>query len=307
MITTVCLNPAIDQRSSVDSLRIGEVNRLHDTRSAIGGKGISVAIVLHRLQADVNCISCVGNADSQFFSQSMEREGARFQAILVPGSVRRNVKITDVSSHTVTELNEQGAEVNVAALAKFMDALTEQAENSRYIALSGSLPPGCGEDTYQTVMRRIPGKRWAVDSSGAALRFALREKPFLIKPNLAELEEIVGTKLTTINAIKAAAVKLCKAGVTYAAVSLGGQGALLTDGTKTVFAPAVPVTIQNTVGAGDSMLAGLLFGLERGETVFESLKYGMAAGAACVQGGSVHAFSKEVFTSLLPKVEMREI
>ncbi|MFH1513460.1 MAG: PfkB family carbohydrate kinase, partial [Bacillota bacterium] len=70
---------------------------------------------------------------------------------------------------------------------------------------------------------------------------------------------------------------------------------------------AVPVTVLNTVGAGDSMLAGLLFGLERGETVFDSLKYGMAAGAACVQGGSVHAFRKEVFTSLLPKVETREI
>jgi 1-phosphofructokinase len=307
MITTVCLNPAIDKSADVDQLQVGKVNRLKNTRMAIGGKGINVAVVLSRLRQDVSCVCAVGEADMPFFEQGMEREKLNFYAFQVPGSVRRNLKIVDVKGRTVTEFNEQGAEVDQEAVDELTQVLVRHSRFSRYITLSGSLPPGCGTDTYRNMMRRLPDKRWIVDTSGDALRSALLEKPFLIKPNLTELEELANARLETPEAVKAAAVQLCEQGIAHVAVSMGEQGAILTDGKRTVFAPAVPVTAASTVGAGDSMLAGLLYGLSRGETPFESLRYGTAAGSTCVQGGGVHAFSRQTFSDLLAKVEIREL
>ena len=307
MITTVCLNPAIDQSAGVDQLKIGEVNRLRAIRSVIAGKGINVAIVLKRLGTGANCVCFVGGADVPFFARGMEREGVDFHAVQVPGSVRRNLKIIGSGDHSVTELNEAGAETNAEALQRLTNTLSAAAKNSRTVALCGSLPPGCGPDTYQTLMRTMPDKQWIVDTSGAALRQSLPGKPFLITPNLAELEEIVQARLTTPEAIRDAAVKLCEAGTAYVAVSLGERGAILTDGGKTVFAPAVPVTAVSAVGAGDAMLAGMLFGMERGETVFESLRYGVAAGAACAQCGSIHLFGKQDFLELLPKAKIQSL
>ena len=307
MVTTVCLNPAVDQNANVGRLEIGEVNRLRDMHTLTGGKGLSVAIVLNKLHTRVNCLSCVGDADMPLFTQSMAREGVEFHAVPVPGSVRRNLKIIDGESGVVTEFNEMGAPVSAGAFAQVVETLKEQAQSSRIVALCGSLPPGCSDDSYRTLMQTMPDKLWAVDTSGPAMRHAILGNPFLIKPNHSELEELVGEELTTQEAIKRAAVKLCRSGVRYAAVSLGSKGAILTDGEKTVFAPPVPVTVITTLGAGDSMLAGLLYGLSQGESVFDSLRYGVAAGATCVKVGGVHAFTEAVWRALLPKVRAQEI
>jgi len=307
MITTVCLNPAIDKSATVDHMQLLEVNRLRDIRTAIGGKGINVAVVLKRLQADVCCVGFMGEADERFFMRGFSCEQLCFRAVLVPGNVRSNLKIIDADTLAVTEFNEQGAQVTPAALEDLTKELYSTAEASSYIALCGSLPPGCGADTYRKLMQTLPGKHWVVDATGEALRQALEMKPFLIKPNLAELEELVQERLTTRDIIQAAAIKLCRAGTSHVAVSMGSDGALLTDGTKTVFAPALTVLAKSTVGAGDAMLAGMLYGLDRGETVFESLRYGIAAGAACVQGGGAHAFHPEEFQRLLEHVTVTEI
>ena len=156
-------------------------------------------------------------------------------------------------------------------------------------------------------MKAMPDKRWIVDTSGAALRQAVSGKPFLIKPNLSELEELAETRLTTREAVRNAAARLCGMGVTYAAVSLGGEGALMTDGVRAVFAHAVAVSAASTLGAGDSMLAGLLYGLAKGETAFDSLRYGVAAGAASVKDGGIYSFSERDFTELLSRVQTQEL
>ncbi len=307
MITTVCLNPAIDQSAEVDAIRIGGMNRLKNLQSSAAGKGVNVAVVLKRLGAEARCLGFVGDADEWYFKQSMQQENVPFAAVAVPGSVRRNLKLVETKDRTVTELNQQGLKADPIAFAKLEAMLNMQSVAGGYTALCGSLPPGCAPEAYQTIMKKLPDRRWIVDASGDAMRHALKAKPFLIKPNQTELEEIAGTELEDIRAVKDAAQKLCKGGVRYAAVSLGRQGALLTDGEQTVFAPAVPVKASFTVGAGDAFLAGLLFGLDSGQTVFQSLRYGVAAGAACVDGGGTRAFTKQRFDELLSKVETHEI
>ena len=307
MVTTVCLNPAVDKSADVEQLQIGKVHRLGNPRLTIGGKGINVAVVLGKLRADVGCVSFVGEGDVPLFVQSMENNEVQFYAIQIPGNVRRNLKIIDGKTRIVTEFNEQGPQADDDAFDQLMRTLVRLAKTSRYVALCGSLPPGRAPDTYQTMMRKINGKPLIVDTSGPALRHAVQEKPFLIKPNLMELEELTQTSLPTPDAVKNAAVALCKAGTAHVAVSLGERGAILTNGERTVFAPAIPVAAASTVGAGDSMLAGILYGLERGETAFESLRYGVAAGSACVKGGSVHALSVQDFKTFLARAEVREL
>ncbi len=307
MITTVCLNPAIDKRANVNQLLPTEVNRLRNIHTMAGGKGINVAVALKRLGAELNCIGVVGEADERFFTRAMEYMGVDFRPITVPGNVRCNLKIVDDDSRCVTEFNEQGATVDAAALDKLTKELYVKAESSSIIALCGSLPPGCDADTYQNLMQIIPAKRWVVDTSGAPLRYALKEKPYLIKPNLAELKELMQTDLVSQEDIRHAAVKLCREGIKHVVVSMGGEGALLTDGTKTVFAPAVVVPVKSTVGAGDAMLAGILYGMEQGDDVFSALRYGIAAGAACVQNGGVEAFTYDEVMALLPQVTVTEM
>ena len=307
MITTVCLNPAIDQSAEVDQIRIGGVSRLLNLRSSAAGKGVNVAVVLKRLGAEVQCFGFFGDTDELYFRKSLEREGIPFTPVTVPGSVRRNLKLLETESRTVTEINQQGAKADSKALDKLEALLAAQSAAGGYIALCGSLPPGCAPETYQTIMKKLPDRRWMVDASGGAMRHAIKARPFLIKPNQTELEEIAGTALEDIHAVKDAAQKLSKGGIRYVAVSLGRQGALLTDGGKTVFAPAVPVKASFTVGAGDAFLAGLLYGLDRGETVLDSLRFGIAAGAAVVEGGGTCMFSKKRFDELLPKVETHAI
>lgn len=307
MITTVCLNPAIDQNAEVTRLQIGGMNRLQNLQAFAAGKGINVAVVLSRLGVMARSIGFVGDADAWYFEHSMQQEGVLFQPVTVAGSVRRNLKLLELDCATVTELNQQGMITGAEALAELTSKLTKQSSIDEYCALCGSLPPGCPEDSYQTMMQTLPGRRWIVDASCAAMRHALKAKPYLIKPNKAELEEIAGRRLDSLEDIQNTAIALCQKGVRYTAVSLGGQGALITDGNRTVFAAALPVKASFTVGAGDSFLAGLLYGLDTGDDIFASLRCGIAAGAACVEGGGIRAFSPDRFHALLPQVEIKEL
>ncbi len=307
MITTVCLNPAIDQNAEVERLQIGGMNRLQNLQAFAAGKGINVAIVLARLGVQAQSVSVVGDADEWYFKHSMQQEGVWFEPVIISGSVRRNLKLLETGSHAVTEMNQQGMKTSTADLETITSTLASKNSSGGYYALCGSLPPGCPEDSYQTMMQGLPGKRWIVDASGAAMRHALKAKPFLIKPNKVELEEIVGKALHTMEDIQSTAAALCQNGAGNVAVSLGEQGALITDGKRTLFAEALPVKASFTVGAGDSFLAGLLYGLDRGEDIFMSLRYGIAAGATCVEGGSIPAFSAERFEALLPQVKTKEL
>ena len=158
MITTVCLNPAIDQSAEVKQLQIGGTNRLEDLRSQIGGKGINVAIVLKRLLADVQCLYIAGKADAAFFAGGLEQEGIPFHTVSVSGGVRRNLKVIEAVDRKVTELNQQGAKVDDTTLQKMEHLLFEHAKAGDVAALCGSLPPGCGSEIYRDIIQKTARK-----------------------------------------------------------------------------------------------------------------------------------------------------
>ena len=307
MITTVCMNPSFDKTAEVGQLAAGSVNRLSNVRYDVGGKGLNVAIVLQRLKVDVSCVGCLGMSDEQEFMDMVQREQLDFQYLRLPGKTRTNLKIRDLTTRAVTEFNEPGLSMDEAQQQDFLELLKAKSEQSRYVVLSGRLPMGCEDDTYRRCMAALPGKNCVLDAAGNALLRGLEQKPFLIKPNLPELEGLMNRELKTLRSIRDAALQMIQSGAQHVIVSMGKYGAIYTDGHRTLFAPAIQVEVNSTVGAGDAMVGGVLMGLENDESLEDSLRYGVAAGCASVMTNGTQLIKVTDFEAILPKVTLQEI
>ena len=307
MITTVCMNPSFDKTATVERLLTGEVNRLANVRYDVGGKGLNVAVVLQRLLVPVACVGCLGDTDEQAFMEMVHRECLPFRYLRLPGKTRTNLKIRDLTSGIVTEFNEPGLRMNEEQQNTFIQLLAGEAESSRFVVLSGRLPVDCEPDLYRRCMEALPGKDCVLDAAGDELLYGLAAEPFLVKPNLPELEGLMKRELKTLRAIRDAAIELIDKGAKHVIVSMGRYGALYTEGTKTLFAPAVQVEARSTVGAGDAMVGGVLMGLFKGETMENSLRYGVAAGCASVMTDGTQLIKVSDFEALLPKVTLQEL
>ena len=306
MITTVCMNPSFDKTVEIPCLQPGELNRIQKIRQDPGGKGLNVAVVLHRLGVEAGCVGFLGEESRPSFLKLLEKEGVSFQAVPLPGEVRTNLKVVDCSSGRVTELNEPGPEVDPPHLEAFFALLRQAAGESDLVVFSGSLPRGC-EGSYARGLRELSGVRCVLDCAGSALREALPQKPFLIKPNRAELEELAGRRLSTLAEIQTAARELMALGAENVIVSLGKEGALLLCQDLCLFAPEVETEVHSTVGAGDAMLAGVVAALEKGEDLPEAFRWGVAAGTASVMTDGTQLIRLEDYQRLLPRVRVEKL
>lgn len=307
MITTVCMNPSFDKTASVMALEPGELNRLRNVRVDVGGKGVNVAVVLKRLGVPVSCVGCLGERGRESFLQMIRQEEVPFDYLPMPGEVRTNLKLVDESTRTVTEFNEPGISMNPSQLEDFLRLLKEKAEDSDYVVLSGRLPEGCPETTYQRCLKALEGKRCVLDCAGETLLHGIKEKPFLIKPNLPEIEAIMKKELRTLRGLRDAALFLIGYGAQNVIISMGKYGAMFVSQKDTFFAPALMVEARSTVGAGDAMIGGVLAGLARGESLADSFRYGVAAGAASVMTDGTQLLRRPDFEALLPKVTVQEV
>ena len=307
MITTVCMNPSFDKTASVKALKPGELNRLCDVRVDVGGKGVNVAVVLKRLGVPVGCVGCLGERGRESFLKMIRQEDVPFDYLPMPGEVRTNLKLVDESTRTVTEFNEPGISMNQSQLEDFLNLLKEKSEKSDYVVLSGRLPEGCEETTYQRCLKVLEGKRCVLDCAGETLLHGIKEKPFLIKPNLPEIEAIMKKELRTLRGLRDAALFLIEYGAQNVIISRGQYGAMLVSRKDTFFAPALMVEARSTVGAGDAMIGGVLAGLSRGESLEDSFRCGVAAGAASVMTDGTQLLRRPDFEALLPKVTVQEV
>ena len=307
MITTVCMNPSFDKTASVMALEPGDLNRLRNVRVDVGGKGVNVAVVLKRLGVPVSCVGCLGERGRESFLQMIRQEEVPFDYLPMPGEVRTNLKLVDESTRTVTEFNEPGISMNPSQLEDFLRLLKEKAEDSDYVVLSGRLPEGCPETTYQRCLKALEGKRCVLDCAGETLLHGIKEKPFLIKPNLPEIEAIMKKELRTLRGLRDAALFLIGYGAQNVIISMGKYGAMFVSQKETFFAPALMVEARSTVGAGDAMIGGVLAGLARGESLADSFRYGVAAGAASVMTDGTQLLRRPDFEALLPKVTVQEV
>ena len=305
MITAVCLNPSFDKTVEVDAMTAGTLNRVHSVLMDPGGKGANLAAVLTCLGAQAQCVGLLGEDNARSYEALLNSRGVPNGFMHIPGAVRTNTKIVSRDGTPVTELDEPGPEVAAETITALMKLM-----RGRYglgiLALTGSLPPGAPADTYASLMRglRTPS---VVDCRGPALLEALTEHPLLVKPNREELEEAVRTRLNSLEAVIAAGRTLLDRGAKKALVSMGADGAVLLTRERTLFAPALKVTVSSTVGAGDAMLAGFLMERDAGASDEEAMRSAVAAGAASVMTDGTGQVRREDFDRLRPRVELREI
>jgi len=308
MITTICLNPCFDKTVEVDSLEVGQVNRTREARVDLGGKGINVAVVASRLGLEVQCIGIMGENGAEELSRLMDAEGLNHEFLTIPGRVRTNMKICSGDGKGVTELNEPGEPLDAETLKRFTALAEEKTKDSDMVVLTGSLPPGCPEGTYRDLMLALKGKKCILDSEGKELELGAREaRPFLIKPNLREMERTLGMELRTMRSIRDAALIFLRLGVEHAVVSMGAMGAMYVSTRETLFSPALRVTTKSTVGAGDAMIGGMLLGYQREGSMARAFRYGMAAGAASVMTAGTQLIIPSNFERLLDQVRIQEV
>lgn len=307
MITGVCLNPSFDKTVEVDALTLGEVNRIRSVRVDMGGKGVNVAVVARRLGLDALCIGCMGEQGAQHFTRLMDEEGLPHRFLTVPGAVRTNLKVVSRDGKGVTELNEPGAPLSGKAMEDFFALAKEEAARSEYVVLTGSLPPGCPDNTYGELIRAMGGTRCILDAGGPVLRLGAEAGPFLLKPNLAELEQALGAQLRTLRAIRDAALIFLRKGASHVVVSMGAMGAMYVSEARTLYAPALRVEARSTVGAGDAMVGGMLLGLQKSGDMAQAFRYGIAAGAASVMTEGTQLIHPEDFERLVSQVKVQEV
>lgn len=197
--------------------------------------------------------------------------------------------------------------MNPEQLEAFVQMMQEKVGEHDLVVFTGSLPPGCPDSTYRDMMMRLPGNPCVLDVGGDALNLGAEAHPFLIKPNLSELQKTLGLELRTLRSIRDAALIFIHKGVTHVVVSMGAMGAMYVSGEHTLYAPALRVDAKSTVGAGDAMIGGLLKGYEEEGDMAKAFRYGVAAGAASVMTEGTQLIRPDDFAALLKQVRVQEV
>ncbi|MCR5754387.1 MAG: 1-phosphofructokinase [Acetatifactor sp.] len=296
MIYTVTFNPSLDYIVEVSDFKAGSVNRTASEKVLPGGKGVNVSIVLGNLGFSSTALGFTAGFTGRELEDLMKPFGCTCDFIRVEeGMTRINLKM--MSGAEATEINGQGPQIrqeHIEALYEKLDAMTKDD----LLVISGSIPGCLPEDMYEQVLKRTEDKQvpTVVDATGKLLMNVLKFHPFLIKPNHHELGEIFGVTLKTHDEVIPYAKKMQELGARNVLVSMGGEGAVLvTEKGEEYKADAIKGKVINTVGAGDSMVAGFIAGYLKSEgNALEAFKTGQAAGSAS-------AFSENLATK--PEVE----
>jgi 1-phosphofructokinase len=268
-IATITLNPAIDQTVGISNFHADRVNRVSWKQDDAGGKGVNVAAFLTDVGHKVSVTGFLGRENTKLFESLFAQKGIADHCVRIPGETRINIKIVDDAQGQVTDINYPGQEPSEGDVRLLHDVINALAQECDWFVFSGSVPGGVSSNIYDELIGplKAQGKTVVLDTSGDALRFGLPAKPDLIKPNQAELEEVIGKPLRTQRDIVAAARKLIESGILYVVVSMGADGALFIDADAAVHAMPPPVEVKSTVGAGDAMVAGTVAGLVSGQSL----------------------------------------
>lgn len=305
MIYTITFNPAVDLVVKALDVTLGELNRSSGEDYVAGGKGINMSVVLQRLGVENTAIACLGGFTGDFIISELEKDNIPVKKITVDGITRINVKL---KSKTETEINAQGAPVNREQMAELLMFLDNTLNQNDVVMLAGNIAPSMTENDYVAIAKVCVSHqaKFVLDTTKALLTACLPYKPFLIKPNHHELGEIFGVTINTEEDILTYVAKLQEMGATNVLISRGGDGALLVSENGEVYRANVPKgQVVNSVGAGDSMLAGFLSDYLQNNDFASALKMGTATGSATAF--SVGIATKEKVESLLPDIEVNKL
>lgn len=305
-IMTITMNPCIDKSTSVDNVVAERKLRCSRPRYEPGGGGINVARAMHRLGEDSKALYLAGGSVGDMLKQLLDKEQICHEPFEIGAIARESLVVYEESSEQQYRFGMPGPEVKEEEWQDFMDRLDEIAPKPDFIIGSGSLPPGVPEDFYARVSKwgKRHGAKTIVDTPGEPLSLACKEGVFLVKPNLRELEILAGKRIENEQEQENLARRLVnECGTEVVVVSLGAAGALFAwkEGVDRVRAPTVP--IKSKVGAGDSMVGGIMTALKRGWEIPDAVRFGVAAGAAAVMTGGTELCRREDTERLYERIK----
>jgi 1-phosphofructokinase len=309
MIATVTLNPAVDKSLTVRGFEIGKTNRGEVDCVDAGGKGINVAKVLKRLGATVCALGLLAGSNGRFILEALRAEGIPSDFVLVPGETRVNLKIHDAEKGTETELNEPGFRVTAPQLEELRKKIEAHAPQCEVMVFSGSLPLEAPPEIFADLIHIAGAHRTTcfLDTAGTSLKRGLASGPFMIKPNRAEVEELLKRPLTTRRELVQAARELIAMGTEQVLISLGAEGAVGVTRKEALFAAPPAVTVRSSVGAGDTMVAVMAYAAVEGIPFRPAFQMAVAASAATVAMEGTKVADWAAVRALFPQVNLEAI
>ena len=309
MILTVTLNAAIDKRYVVDDCRMGEVNRVKECTYVPGGKGLNVSKPASICGAEVVATGFVGGHAGNYIEEALNPFGIKSAFYHVEGESRSCINIWDEVNHVQTEFLEPGFTLTEEDFRGFEEKFRELVKDADVVAMSGSVPKGLDGTAYPRLVRIVKeaGKPVILDTSGKLLEMGIEAKPSMIKPNIDEIRMLTGKSCDDLKEIIEAARTIHQKGVEIVAVSLGADGSLAVSD-EGVFRAVVPkINAVNTVGCGDSMIAGFALGISEGLSLPETLRRASAISAAAAMREETGFFVMEDMERLLPQIQITKL
>ena len=307
MILTVCMSPCVDVTIELDSLNVGRVNIVRSKTMSYSGKAINVAIGLKHLGGDVYSTGFMYRENGEIFERALQEEGIPFAFVWNEGRVRENYKLIDKKS-MLTEINDVGSPIKEGNLEVLLAKIRELSAGAEVTVISGGLPRGVDPGYYGEALRRVdPKSIKIVDAEGGKLASALDAEVDLVKPNLEELQELLGREFCSKADMLVGCRELIDRGAKSVLLSLGKEGAVITDGYRSYYSKTNNVAVNSTVGAGDAMVAAVALKMKERADMPEILRAGVAAGTASVTTFEATTFTKDKYEEIYHNLSVMEI
>lgn len=309
MIVTLTMNPAVDKTVVIDNFEVNKVNRVAAIRLDAGGKGINVSKVIGSLGGKSKALGILAGRAGEYVKEELNRLEIDNEFVFVAGETRTNIKIVDGIRGTNTDINEAGPVITEVNLAKLLDKTISKLTNDSILVLSGSVPQNIDKAIYKTLIlsAKERGVKTILDADGELLKEGLMAGPYLVKPNIYELERLFDKKINSIDEAILTAKEIFNYDVHQVVISLGGDGAIFMTRDYTAIAEGLKVKVISTVGGGDAMVAALALSLFKGSSIEDTIKLAIATSAASVTTSGTEPGDFETISSMLDKVKIKFI
>ena len=306
MIYTITLNPALDRTLWIKKTQSDDSNRIEREQRYAGGKGIDVSKVLTSLGISNKALAFVGGFAGEELEGRLLNTGVACDFIRISGETRTNIIVNDMSTGRQIVCSARGPEIKPYELMQMIHKL-EKLEKPEIVIISGSLPPGVHPVIYQKIIEiaKKSGAMVILDADGDALSVGIQGSPDVIKPNVHELSRLVDKELKGIDEIISMARSVREEGPVIVLVSMGARGIILIGEKEQYRAYPPEVKVKNTIGAGDSAVAGFVYGLASGKSLKEALIYAVAAGTATTLMPGTALCKRDDFLKLVPEIKLQ--
>ncbi|MBU3192115.1 1-phosphofructokinase [Clostridium bowmanii] len=284
MIITVTLNPALDKTIEIDEFKIDCVNRISSTRVDAGGKGINVSKVIKELKHESMALGFLGGDCGNQIKNYLDRLNINNDFLTLKGETRTNIKIFDKVYNTHTDVNESGPSLSKEDITNIKEKIAEHCKEDSLVVLSGSVPSGVDISIYGEIIKSVKNKGGKVilDAEGELLMQGIKAGPYMVKPNVEELEKAFGVSINNQAEVIEIAKKVLEYGVKYVVISQGSEGSIFISSDKIAKVKGLKVEVKSTVGAGDSMVAAMAVAIQEKYSFEETMKLACATSTANV-------------------------